>query len=151
MAHFHITLVEVFSWCSEYALSNLSTCINISFSKICFIVSFPSHLHICRKKFTAGFSSSYGCHLNFPCSIKIFAVVTVFGGILVFQVNYFEQLNCHDRSLKVFTIENVKEGSRWYVDIYCWWLDNLKCWFFIFIFLDCAFSGSGLIVSDYTL
>ncbi|KAK7849882.1 csc1-like protein [Quercus suber] len=68
-------------------------------------------------------------------SIKIFAVVTVFGGILVFQVNYFDQLNCHDRSLKVFTIENVKEGSRW-LWTYCLGLYIITCSACILLYIE---------------
>ncbi|KAK4598697.1 hypothetical protein RGQ29_015948 [Quercus rubra] len=68
-------------------------------------------------------------------SIKIFAVVTVFGGILVFQVNYFDQLNCHDPSLKVFTIENVKEGSRW-LWTYCLGLYIITCSACILLYIE---------------
>ena len=66
------------------------------------------------------YKGSYGCSLNFLCSIRIFSIAFVICFLLVLPVNYYGKEAIHhmrisSEQMEVFTIENVKEGSRWYV------------------------------------
>lgn len=67
---------------------------------------------------TAGFSSLLIGTNYFFYSIRIFAIAAVICFLLVLPVNYYGQEMRHKQipseSLDVFTIENVKEGSKWY-------------------------------------
>lgn len=51
-------------------------------------------------------------------SIRIFSIAAVICTVLVLPVNYYGKDRMHKiiplESLDVFTIENVKEGSKWY-------------------------------------
>jgi len=64
----------------------------------------------------------------FSFSIRVFSVAAIICNILVLPVNYYADHRMHTmhtgipfESLEAFTIENVKEGSRWYAQclIFC--------------------------------
>jgi hypothetical protein len=64
----------------------------------------------------------------FCFSIRVFSVAAIICTILVLPVNYYGQNRIHKdiplESLEVFTIENVKEGSRWYEQCFIFFDEN---------------------------
>lgn len=80
-----------------------------SFLLLFWLLNYFTFVHLCN----------YLCYFfGVVYSIRVFSIAAVTCLFLVLPVNYYGQemkhKHIHAESLNVFTIANVKEGSRWY-------------------------------------